>query len=145
MSPAPTPRAAQLRLFTPAGITVGTALGSLIAGVAMLWFNYRVLGYPSLGNRIAAAGTVFYLMVLVAASMAPNTPTIGAAVMLGQCAIAWWGSRTLQGDAIEYHVARGGGVHGMALSALVGLAVGLVAVSILLLVGRISGLPIAIR
>jgi hypothetical protein len=144
MPPSQTTRQAPLRLFTPTGILVGTLLGSLIAAVAMIWFNYRVLGYPALGNRIAAAGLVFYLMVITAASMAPNTPALGIAVMLGQCAIAWWGAKTLQGDAIAYHVARGGGVHGLGMAGLVGLATGIVAVAIMLLLGRVSGLPIGI-
>jgi len=144
MSPIPSSAPARPRLFTPAGITVGTLLGSLIAGVAMLWFNYRVLGYPALANRAAAAGVVFYLMLITAASMAPNTVAIGLTVMLGQCAIAWWGSQALQGAAIEYYRTRGGAVHGLGLAALVGLGTGLIAVTMLLLIGRISGLPLAV-
>jgi hypothetical protein len=51
----------------------------------------------------------------------------------------------LQGDAIAYHLARGGAAHSLAVAGLVGLVTGLVAILMLVLIGRVSGLPIAIR
>jgi len=145
MPSAPSNAPALNRLFSPVGIAVGTLLGSLVAGVALLWFNYRVLGYTSLGNRMAAAGIVLYLMIILAASLLPNTPVISVAIMVGQCLLAWRGSELLQGPAIEYHRSRGGAFHSLALAGLVGLVTGLVAVMILVLVGRVFGLPIGIR
>ena len=144
MPTSPPPRPAQLRLFSPAGIAIGTLLGSFVAGVAMIWFNYKVMGYPSLGNRIAGAGMIFYIMIITAASMAPNSPAVGVTVMLGQCALAWWAATALQGDAIGYYLAKGGTVYGLGPAALVGLATGLVAVAILMLIGRITGMPIGL-
>ena len=40
-------------LYSVRSIAVGTLLGSLAGGAAMLWLNYRNLGYPALANRVA--------------------------------------------------------------------------------------------
>jgi hypothetical protein len=137
--------AALTRLFTPAGIAVGTLLGSLIAAVMMMWMNYRVLGYRTLGNRFMAGGILVYVLILVGASVLPRTPTAGVAVLALQCAVAWWTASTLQGAAIDYHRAHGGAVHGLAVAAAAGFVVFLVTTLMLVLIGQAFGLPIAIR
>jgi hypothetical protein len=109
-----------LRLFSPLGVAVAAALGSFIAGVALVWYNYRVLGYPKLAWRTAIAGGIFYAMVMVAAAMAPNTPIVGVAVLIGQSLVAAAATRALQGSAIEWHVAHGGAMHGTGMAGLVG-------------------------
>lgn len=143
----PTPRASTAvnRLFTPAGIAVGTLLGSLIAAVMMMWMNYRVLGYRTLGNRFMAGGILAYVLVLVGATALPRTTTVGLALLGLQCVVAWWAANTLQGAAIDYHRAHGGAVHGLAVAATVGFVVFLVSTLMLVLIGRAFGLPIALR
>jgi hypothetical protein len=133
-----------LRLFSPLGVAVAAALGSFIAGVALVWYNYRVLGYPKLAWRTAIAGGIFYAMVMVAAAMAPNTPIVGVAVLIGQSLVAAAATRALQGSAIEWHVAHGGAMHGTGMAGLVGLGVGIGAALLLILVGNIFGLPIGL-
>jgi hypothetical protein len=133
-----------LRLFSPLGVAVAAALGSFIAGVALVWYNYRVLGYPKLAWRTAIAGGIFYVMVMVAAAMAPNTPIVGVAVLIGQSLVAAAATRALQGSAIEWHVAHGGAMHGTGMAGLVGLGVGIGAALLLILVGNLFGLPIGL-
>ncbi|HAR30916.1 MAG TPA: hypothetical protein DCR65_05285 [Gammaproteobacteria bacterium] len=133
-----------LRLFSPLGVAVAAALGSFIAGVALVWYNYRVLGYPKLAWRTAIAGGIFYAMVMVAAAMAPNTPIVGVAVLIGQSLVAAAATRALQGSAIEWHVAHGGAMHGTGMAGLVGLGVGIGAALLLILVGNLFGLPIGL-
>ena len=133
-----------LRLFSPLGVAVAAALGSFIAGVALVWYNYRVLGYPKLAWRTAIAGGIFYAMVMVAAAMAPNTPIVGVAVLIGQSLVAAAATRALQGSAIEWHVAHGGAMHGTGMAGLVGLGVGIGAALLLILVGNIFGRPIGL-
>jgi hypothetical protein len=145
MSSPPRTSAALTRLFTPAGIAVGTLLGSLIAAVMMMWMNYRVLGYRTLGNRFMAGGILVYVVVLVLATVLPRTPTVGVVVLALQCAAAWWAASTLQGNAIDYHRAHGGAVHGLAVAAGAGFVVFLVTTLMLVLIGQAFGLPIAIR
>jgi len=133
-----------MRLFSPLGVAVAAALGSFIAGVALVWYNYRVLGSPTLAWRTAIAGGIFYAMVMVAAAMAPNTPIVGVAVLIGQSLVAAAATRALQGSAIEWHVAHGGAMHGTGMAGLVGLGVGIGAALLLILVGNLFGLPIGL-
>lgn len=132
------------RLFTPLGIAIGTALGSLIAGFVMLWMNFRTLGYSRLGNQVAAAGTVVYLIIVGIASALPGNPLIGIAFVALQCVLAYWITGKLQGRAIDYHRSAGAPFYGVPMSALVGLVTGLAAVMALLLLGRAFDLPIGI-
>jgi hypothetical protein len=132
------------KLFTPAGIALGTLLGSLVAAVVMVWLNYRTLGYPGLGNRIAAAGILLHLAVITAASVLPNHLAIGLALVLGQAAAVYWITQVLMGKAIAYHQEQGRAVHGFALAAATGLVAGLVSASILLAIGRVFDLPIGL-
>lgn len=133
-----------LRLFSPLGVAVAAALGSFIAGVALVWYNYRVLGYPRLAWRTAIAGGIFYAMVMMAAAMAPNTPAIGVAVLIGQSLVAAGATRALQGAAIDWHIAHGGAMHGSGMAGLVGLGVGVAAALLLILLGNVLGLPIGL-
>jgi hypothetical protein len=125
-------------------VGVAAALGSFIAGVALVWYNYRVLGYPQLAWRTAIAGGIFYAMVMMAAAMAPNTPAVGIAVLIGQSLVAAAATRALQGTAIDWHVAHGGAMHGTGMAGLVGLGVGIGAALLLILVGNVFGLPIGL-
>jgi hypothetical protein len=132
------------RLFTPIGVAVAAALGSFVAGVALVWYNYRVLGYRDLAMRVGIVGCVFYIMLMVAASMAPNTPVIGIAVLIGQTLLAGWAAKALQGAAIDWHVKRGGGLHGSGMAGLVGLGIGIFAAVLLIVVGKVFNLPIGL-
>jgi hypothetical protein len=132
------------RLFSPVGVAVAAALGSFVAGVALVWYNYRVLGYRELAMRVGIAGCVFYIMLMVAASMAPNTPVIGVTVLIGQTLLAGWAAKALQGAAIDWHVKRGGALHGSGMAGLVGLGIGIFAAVLLILVGQVFDLPIGL-
>jgi hypothetical protein len=132
------------QLFTPAAIALGTLLGSLVAAVVMLWLNYRALGYPALGNRIAAAGALLHLVVITAASALPNDMVLGLALVVGQVAAAYWTARLLMGNAIAYHRSQGHPLHGWAMAAATGLVAGLVSATLLLAIGGLLDLPIGI-
>lgn len=137
-------RPSRAKLFTPIGIAAGTVLGSLIAAAAMLWLNYRTLGYASLGHRVALGGVIAYLLMLAVASTLPAAAWISVLVIAAQAALAWWVAERLQGPAVRHHQAAGGMVHALPMSILVGLAAGLVAASLLLVAGRLLDLPIGI-
>ena len=45
-------------LYSVQGIVIGTVLGTLAAGIVMLFLNYRVLGNTNLSRAIALWGSV---------------------------------------------------------------------------------------
>jgi hypothetical protein len=131
-------RAAQLH--TPRGIAVGALLGSLGAGAVLLWLNYRVLGHPRLANKVAAGGLVVYLLIITAASMLPDHLLLGIAFIALQTGLAYWAADRLQGDAVRYHLARGGRAHSLGRSAGIGLLAGLSVIAVLLILTSVLGL-----
>jgi hypothetical protein len=130
-----------IRLYTPAGIAVGTLFGSLAAGAVLLWLNYRAMGYRALANKIAAASGVVYLIVIGAASALPDHPMLGLVFMGLQTGLAYWTAQFLQGTAVAYHVKQGGAVHSTLRAAGVGLLAGLSVLIVMTVIASLLGLP----
>ncbi len=137
----PASRAASL--YTPVGIAAGTLLGSMAAGAALLWLNYRSLGNPGLANKVGGIGLLLYLVIVIVASMLPGGTLIGVGFLVLQTALAYWAAEALQGDAVRYHLAQGGHAHPAARAALMGLLTGLTAVLVLLIVTQLLGVGLA--
>jgi hypothetical protein len=131
-------------LYSVRGIAVGTLLGSLAAGVVMLWLNYRQLGYPGLANRVAVVALTLYAALVGATSLLPpDEPLWGVLFIALQTGIAYWAAQTLQGHAIDYHVQQGKPMHSTLRAALVGFVTGMVVIfamlAINLLLGSVGG------
>lgn len=131
-----------VRLYTPLGVAVGTLLGSLAAGAVLLWLNYRALGYRQLANKVAAGGLVLYLVIVLTASVLPDSRPLGMALVAAQTLLAYWAARLLQGEAVGYHLARGATAQSNLRAAGVGLLTGAAAVLVLLVVTSLLGLPV---
>jgi hypothetical protein len=135
--------AAQLPLYSTQGIVVGTILGSLAAGVVMLFLNYRALGRDALARTIGAWGGGIFVVVVVIASLVPGTPVFGLLFMVIQAGIAYFLTERLQGEAIRYHQAHAGPMHSTLRAAGVGFLTGMVLMfamlSFLTLIAAFSG------
>lgn len=127
-------------LYTPAGVAVATLLGSLAAGAVLLWLNYRSLGYARLANKVAAGAFALYLAILTLASAVPSNPAVAVGFMALQTGVAYGAARTLQGEAIRYHLARGSPAHSHLRAAGVGMLAGLSAMLLLMVVTALLGL-----
>ncbi len=112
-------------LYSTQGILMGTILGSLAAGVVMIYLNYRALGRAGLATTLATWGTAIFLTIMVLSSLAPPTLTMGLVFMAAQVAIAYFLTEKLQGAAIRYHRERGGAMHSNVRAAGVGFLTGL--------------------
>jgi hypothetical protein len=119
-------------LYSVRSIAVGTLLGSLAGGAAMLWLNYRNLGYPALANRVAVIGLLFYIILVGAASLLPNEPLPGVLFIAVQTGIAYWAASGLQGRAIAYHQQQGGPMHSTLRGALAGFLAGIAVIFVML-------------
>jgi hypothetical protein len=117
-------------------------LGSLAAGAVLLWLNYRTLGNTRLANKVAAGGLALYLVIVTVASMLPNNLLLGTAFITLQTGLAYWSARILQGDAVQYHLTRGGQAHSILRAAGVGFLAGLSVILVLLIVSRLLGIPL---
>ena len=113
---------------------MGTILGSLAAGVVMLYLNYQALGRAGLARTIALWGIALFLTVIGIASLVPNTALLALVFMAIQAGIAYFLTEKLQGAAIRYHREHGGPMHSNARAAMVGFLTGL-ALFFLLVVG----------
>lgn len=129
------------QLYTPHGIAIGTLLGTLAGGAVLLFLNYRALGYDALARKVVVGGLVGYVLIILVASAAlPDHPALTLLLAALQAGVAYWAAWILQGDAIAYHRAQGGGVHSSLRAAGVGLLAGLVAVPLLLLITLALGI-----
>lgn len=128
------------RLYTPMGVAVGTLLGTLAGAAALLWLNYRALGYPHLGNRVAATALAGYLLIVLLASFLPHQLWLGVLFVLLQVVLAHRATELLQGPAIRYHLARGVTAQPLAAAAAVGLFAGLAVMLALMMMIRLFGL-----
>ena len=104
---------------------MGTILGSLAAAIVLLSLNYRALGRANLARTIMTRGTVLLVLVVGAASLAPNTPIMALLFMVLQAAVAYFLTEKLQGAAIRYHRQRGGAMHSNLRAAAVGFLAGM--------------------
>ncbi len=113
---------------------MGTILGSLAAGVVMLYLNYHALGRAGLARTIGLWGIALFLTVIGIASLVPNTAPLALLFMGIQAVIAYFLTEKLQGPAIRYHREHGGLMHSNLRAAMIGFLTGL-ALFFLLVVG----------
>lgn len=111
-------------LYTLHGVVVGTVLGSLAAAVVIVCLNYLSLGSPALAKKTAIGGAVVYLLVIGFTTLLPESLLVGSIMIVVQAALGYLLARQLQGNAIRYHVARGGKVHSSFRAAGIGLLTG---------------------
>lgn len=121
-------------LYSLQGIIMGTILGSLAAGVVMIYLNYRAMGRANLAKTVTTAGAALFLVVMGLATLSPNTLLMAFVFMAVQVAIAWFLTDRLQGAAISYHRSQGGAMHSNVRAAAVGFLTGMSLFFILILV-----------
>jgi hypothetical protein len=113
-------------LYSTVGIVFGTFIGSLAAGVVMMYLNYRTLGRDNLAKMIAIWGSAIFLVVTVIASFVPFNLAYGLLFAILQSAIAFFLADRLQGDALRYHQDNAGAMHSVLRAAGVGFLTGMV-------------------
>ena len=113
-------------LYSLDGIVIGTLLGSLIAGIYMVMYNYVTLGSFRLARQTVIAGLILYAIIILASWIAPDNLWLALIFALGQAGLAYLLAGRLQGASIRYYAQHGGPVHGLFRSALVGLLAGAV-------------------
>ena len=121
-----TPRSDSMRLYGPHAAAIATIMGSLIAGIVLAWINYRVLGRPDLARHVAWIGIVVQIVLLLVFTSLPPGPLVMFGLPLLQTAIAYWGTVTLQGRTIDWHLQAGATLHTSWRAVGMGLAVGFV-------------------
>jgi len=124
----PAPQHHQARggsLYSVQGVVIASVLGSLAAGVVMLYLNYRTLGKVVLAQRWALWGAAIYVVLILVATFLPNTTILVVAYNVFQAVVAYFLASQLQGAAITYHAAQGGSLHSNLRAAGVGLLTGL--------------------
>ena len=119
-------------LYSLDGIVIGTLLGSLIAGVYMMMYNYVTFGSARLARQTVIGGMALYALVLLASWAAPPSFWVALIFALGQAGLAYLLASRLQGASIGYYVERGGQLHGLFRSALVGLLAGILSFTVVL-------------
>ena len=112
-------------LYSVQGVVIASVLGSLAAGVVMLYLNYRALGKVDLAQRWALWGAAIYIVLILIATLLPNTATLALAYNVFQAIVAYFLATQLQGAAIAYHTSQGGSLHSNLRAAGVGLLTGL--------------------
>jgi hypothetical protein len=127
--------AKQATLYSLQGIVVATLLGSLAAGVVILYLNYRSLGSRALAEKMAIGGIVVYLILMGIATLLPNSMLLGSVITFIQTGAAYLAARQLQGGAIAYHRQGGGAIHSNLRAAGVGLMTGLVIFFLFMVLG----------
>lgn len=111
-------------LYTLHGVVVGTILGSLAAAVVIVCLNYLSLGSPGLAKKTALAGGLVYLLIIGFTALLPESLVIGSIMIVVQALLGYLLANQLQGQAIRYHVTRGGKVHSNFRAAGIGLLTG---------------------
>ncbi len=139
MSEAPVNRPAR-PLYSVDGIVIGTLLGSLVAGIYMVMYNYVTLGKVGLARQSVVVGLGLYALVMLASWLAPSNLWMALILALGQAGLAYLLAGRLQGASIRYYAQQGSAIHGLFRSALVGLLAGLLSFAVTLgLFGLIVG------
>ena len=130
-------------LYSVRGIVVGTILGSLAAGVVMMYLNYRALGNFDLAAKVVRWGIGLFAVLTATASFLPANPLFNIGYIVLQGAIAFFFAANLQGSAIRFHEQQNGSMHSTLRAAgvglLVALAFGFVLVVALTLVAALTG------
>ncbi len=112
-------------LYSVQGVVIASVLGSLAAGVVMLYLNYRTLGKVVLAQRWALWGAAIYVVLITIATLLPNTTILVVMYNVFQAVLAYFLAAQLQGAAISYHASQGGSLHSNLRAAGVGLLTGL--------------------
>lgn len=121
----PRPPSSEVKLYNARAVILATVLGSLAAGVYMLFANYRQLGYPKLALWVALAGWFIYLILIVATSFfPPNSMPVALGFFVLQTAIAYGALQILQAQAIAYHEQHQGKFHSLWTAVTVALIAG---------------------
>ncbi len=127
-------------LYTPTGMAIAAAFGTLLAGVFMLVRNYGNLGYPKLALKVAFAGWGLFLIIVLATTLLPqNSLELGLLFTALQAGLAYAAGRILQGSAIEYQQRDGGRVHSNWTAVSVGLLTAMALLGLLLITGALFG------
>lgn len=136
--PAPTrqeaPDGGTPALYPLSGVILATVLGSFIAAVVLVYLNYRALGSTALARKAVMGGLLIYVVLLGITVVLPREPYMSLIFIFVQSGIAYAIVNALQGDAIRYHVSRGGPMHSLLRAAGVGLLTGLAVLFALLTV-----------
>ncbi|MEM8767970.1 MAG: hypothetical protein AAGE43_11025 [Pseudomonadota bacterium] len=135
VQPDPSRPIASAPLYDLRGVLVGTLLGSLAGGVVLVYLNYLALGKAELARSVAIWGSGLFLGLILIGSFTPGNLTVALLSLVVQLVIAWFLTDRLQGDAIRYHEAQGGAMHGLGRAAAVGFLTGLAIFFLFLLVG----------
>ena len=125
-------------LYSIDGIVIGTLLGSLIAGVYMVMYNYATLGAFRLARQTVIVGLILFAVIILAGLAAPSNIWVALTLGLGQAGLAYLLASRLQGASISYYTERGGRVHGLFRSALVGLLAGAISLMVLGLLALVA-------
>ncbi|MCP5183782.1 MAG: hypothetical protein H6993_07455 [Pseudomonadales bacterium] len=129
------------RLFSTQQVVIATVIGSLIAGILLIWLNYRAMQRPDLATRVALAGLTLQGILLFLGFVLPESPWLSLTLMFAQILLVWLGTERLQGPAIHYHLRNGGATHSTWLAVGMGFAVGF-ALLILFVAGiMVTGVP----
>lgn len=121
----PTSPRGEIKLYNARAVILATVLGSLAAGVYMLFANYRQLGYPKLALWVALAGWFIYLILIVATSFfPPNSVPVALSFFVLQTAIAYGALQLLQAQALAYHAQHQGKFHSLWTAVTVALVAG---------------------
>ncbi|HEY5681167.1 MAG TPA: hypothetical protein VIS55_13945 [Pseudomonadales bacterium] len=122
----PQPSDADLPALYPlTGVVLATVLGSFIAAVVVVYLNYRSLGSTALARKAVIGGLVVYAGLLGLTVVLPRETYMSIIFIGVQAGLAYVVANALQGDAIAYHVSRGGPIHSLLRAAGVGLLTGL--------------------
>lgn len=122
------------KLFSRAGITLATLLGSPLAGCTLLALNYRRLNQPRHARLSLIWGTVATIIITLVAMFLPeNFPSL--ALPAAYTFTIYNLATTLQWRTYTSHVERGGGQASLWAAAGIGVAgLGIVYVFIAILV-----------
>ncbi len=103
---------------------MGTVLGSLAAGIVMIYLNYLALGRQHLARTITIWGIALTVGLMTIAAFSPADPSIALLLTGVQAGIAYFLAERLQGAAIRYHRQRDGLMHSNLRALGIGLLTG---------------------
>jgi len=139
-------RRSDVRLYGPHAAAIATIMGTMLAAVLLIWLNYQAMGRPDLARRAGWIGIGLQVLMLGVGALMPNNFALAMAMLFVQVAAAFWGTRFLQGDAIAWHLERGGTLHSpwraMGLGLLVGFAIFFVLVLALTVLGTTGAVKV---
>ncbi len=112
-------------IYSVNGILIATFIGSLAAGIFLIYLNYLNLGYDKLAKLTVRWGVVGYMLIIALASMVPSSLMFVVVFTVLQTGLAGFAADRLQGVAINYHREQGGTIYSPLRAAGVGVFTGL--------------------